>query len=107
LKGGNRMTHEKIIVHIDDEDLIELAPVYLAKQRAEMAVLRDAVAKRDFGALLSFGHKIKGSGGGFGFDRISEIGSNLESAAQLQDMPAIEREIAALQNYLDHVEIAG
>jgi len=101
------MTNEKIIIHIDDEDLLELSPVYLANRRNELAVLRDAVAQRDFATLLSLGHKMKGSGGGFGFDRITEIGGNLESSAKAQDAPAIEREIAALRDYLDRVEIAG
>lgn len=101
------MTNEKIIVHIDDEDILELAPGYLASRRNELAVLRDAVATQDFDTLRNLAHKMKGSGGGFGFDRISEIGGNLESSAKAQDAPAIEREIAALQDYLNRVEIAG
>lgn len=101
------MTTEKITVHIDDEDVLELAPGYLASRRNELAVLREAAAKRDFDILRGLGHKMKGSGGGFGFDRISEIGGNLESGAKAQDMASVEREIAALQDYLDRVEIAG
>ena len=101
------MTNEKIIVHIDDEDVLELAPGYLKNRRKELAVLRDAAAQGDFETLRGLGHKMKGSGGGFGFDRITELGGNLESFAKAQDMAAVEREIAALQNYLDRVEIVG
>lgn len=101
------MTTEKIIVHIDDEDVLELAPGYLANRRNELAVLRDAAAQGDFETLRGLGHKLKGSGGGFGFDRISEIGGNLESSAKAQDVAAVEREIAALRDYLERVEVAG
>lgn len=99
------MTNEKIIIHIDDEDVFELIPVYLAGRRNELGVLRDAVAKKDFETLRGLGHKMKGSGGGFGLDRISEIGGNLESSAKAQDLSAIEQEIADLRDYLDRVEV--
>ncbi len=101
------MTHEKIIVHIDDEDVLDLAPSYLANRCKELAVLRNAVAKGDFETLRGLGHKMKGSGGGYGFDRITEIGGNLESSAKAQDVPAIERTLADLHDYLNRVEITG
>lgn len=101
------MAHEKIIIHIDDEDVLELAPGYLAKRRDELDMLRGAAAKGDFETLRSLGHQMKGSGGGFGFGRITEIGGNLEASAKAQDAQAIEREIADLRDYLDRVEIIG
>jgi HPt (histidine-containing phosphotransfer) domain-containing protein len=101
------MTNEKIIVHIDDEDVLELIPDYLEGRHNELGVLRDAVAQKDFETLRGLGHKMKGSGGSFGFDRITEIGGNLESSAKEQDMPAIEQGIADLQDYLNRVEVVG
>jgi HPt (histidine-containing phosphotransfer) domain-containing protein len=101
------MTNEKIIIHIDDEDVLELIPVYLAGRRDELGVLQGAAAQKDFETLRGLGHKMKGSGGGFGLDRISEIGGNLESSAKAQDLSAIEQEIADLRDYLDRVEVAG
>lgn len=100
------MTIEKIIVHIDDEDILELAPGYLVNRGKDLAVLRDAFAKGDFETLYNLGHKMKGSGGGYGFERITEIGGNLESAAKVQDALSAERIIAELQDYLNRVEIA-
>lgn len=101
------MTNEKIIVRIDDEDMLEIIPDYLESRRDELAVLQDAVAQQDFATLCGIGHKLKGSGGSFGFDRISEIGSHLESSAKAQDLQAIEQEIAKLRDYLDRVEVVG
>jgi HPt (histidine-containing phosphotransfer) domain-containing protein len=101
------MANEKIIVQIDDEDILELIPDYLINRRNELEVLQNAIAQNDFASLCSYGHKLKGSGGGYGFDRISEIGSNLESSAKAQNLPAIEQEVAELRDYLDRVEVVG
>lgn len=101
------MTHEKIIILIDDEDVLELIPDYLLSCRNELDVLRDAAAQKDFEILRGLGHKMKGSGGGYGFDRITEIGGNLESSAKAQDLSAIELGIAELRDYLDRVEVVG
>ena len=101
------MTHEKIIIAIDDECILELIPDYLADRRNEVKVLLDAVMQKDFETLQSLGHKMKGSGGGYGFDPITVIGGKLEAAAKAQDLPAIEQEIADLRDYLERVEVVG
>jgi HPt (histidine-containing phosphotransfer) domain-containing protein len=101
------MTNEKIIIHIAVAEILQLIPIYLAKRREELGVLQDAVVKNDFEILQDLGHKMKGSGGSFGLDRISEIGGNMESSAKAQDLPAIEQEIAELMDYLDRVEVVG
>ena len=101
------MTHEKIIISIDDEYILELIPDYLADRRDEVKVLLDAVTQKDFETLQSLGHQMKGSGGGYGLDPITVIGGQLESAARAQDLPAIEQEIADLRDYLERVEVVG
>ncbi|MEI6414536.1 MAG: Hpt domain-containing protein [Pseudomonadota bacterium] len=97
--------NEKIIITIDDEDVFELIPYYLENRRNELGVLRDAIAQKNFEILRGFGHNMKGSGGGYGLDRISEIGGKLESDAMAQDLSAIEQGITDLGDYLDRVEV--
>ena len=101
------MTNEKIIISIDDEYILELTPVYLADCRNEVNVMLDAATQKDFETLQSLGHQMKGSGGGYGFDHITVIGGQLESAAKAQDLPAIEQKIADLRDYLERVEVVG
>jgi hypothetical protein len=48
---------------------------------------------------------MKGSGGGYGFDEISEIGRALEDAAKQSQAGKIREEIQRLRHYLDHVEV--
>ena len=97
----------KIIITIDDEDILELIPTYLEGRREELSVLRNAAEQKDFSSVRDIGHKLRGSGGGFGFDRISEIGCDLEASAKALDFPAIIQHIAQLQDYLERVEVVG
>ncbi len=97
----------KIIITIDDEDILELIPTYLEGRREEVDILRDAAERKDFISVRDIGHKLRGSGGGFGFDRISEIGQDLEASAKAQDLPSVIQNIALLQDYLERVEVVG
>jgi len=101
------MAHEKIIITIDDDYILELIPDYLTGRRDEVKVLLDAATQKDFATLQSLGHQMKGTGGGYGFDHITVIGGQLESGAKAQDLPAIEQEIADLRDYLERVEVVG
>jgi PAS domain S-box-containing protein len=103
----HKMTDIKIIAHIDDEDVLELIPGYLAYCRNELDVLQNALVQKDFETLCDLSHKLKGSGGGYGLDRISDIGDKLESSAKAQDLSAIESGVADLRDYLERVEVVG
>jgi two-component system, sensor histidine kinase and response regulator len=77
-----------------------LAPAYLDQRRQDVRTIRSALEKSDFGAIRNVGHKLSGTGGGYGFPRISEIGAALETAAGLQDASAIRAQVDALSAYL-------
>lgn len=55
--------------------------------------------------LQRLGHRLKGEGGGYGFDDISAIGARMEEAAKEADVPKISVEVEALAVYLDRVEV--
>lgn len=99
------MASDKISVKIDDEDLLDIVEPYLQKRRNDISTLRAALIQGDHETIRSLGHKMKGSGGGYGLDRISEIGKTLEEAAKLQDTATMDKTIAALQDFLERVEI--
>jgi len=98
--------HE-IITAVHDNDILELIPGYLLRRRQEMDVLRNAIAEKNFSLLRSLGHKMKGTGGSYGLDRIFEIGSKIENYAKSQDLLAVEQEVDHLADYLDRVKIVG
>lgn len=77
-----------------------LIPEYMNQRRQDVLAIRSALEKSDFDAIRHLGHKMSGSGGGYGFPRISEIGAALYTAAESKDAAAIRTQVDALSAYL-------
>ena len=90
---------ERITVHID-RDFEDIVPRFLANRRKDLATLRHALADEDFSTIRMLGHRMKGDGGGYGFDRITEIGGALELAAVQKNHAAAEQHITQLDDFL-------
>jgi HPt (histidine-containing phosphotransfer) domain-containing protein len=95
---------EKLLIRVDP-DLSDLMPGFLANKRADVGKILAAAAAADYAALRGIGHKIKGEGGSYGFDRISEIGAEVERAAIDQNLEEIRRCGENLTIYLESVVI--
>ncbi len=93
----------RIVVKIDP-DIEDLIPGFLANRRRDVESLKSLVAKQDYAAVRVIGHSMKGAGGGYGFDLITEIGDAIESAALRVDGDAIMAATAELADYLARVE---
>jgi len=88
-----------------DEDLLELIPGYLENRRHDIREINNALVQDDFETIRSLGHKMKGSGGGYGFDAISDIGRALENAAKDRRAQEIRDQLERLQYFLDNLEL--
>ncbi len=97
-------SHTTIPVEIS-RDLEDIAPTFLENRRKDLRTLRVAVGAQDFATLQTLGHRMKGDGGGYGFDDISEIGARLEIAAKQEDRPAAEHCVAELEDFLNRVTV--
>ena len=75
------MTSEKIIVQVD-EDLEGLIPGFLKNRGQDVEKLRAELEQSNFVNVSSIGHSIKGVGGGYGFDLMSELGAKIEIAGK-------------------------
>lgn len=95
---------EKIIIQVD-EDLSGLIPAYLKNQRAAVEKMRTALDARDYETIRVTGHGMKGTGAGYGFEEISEIGSQLERAAKGKDAKGVPPLILRLADYLARIEV--
>ena len=93
-----------IVVHVD-ADLHELIPGYLANRQADIQVMREALAQGDYETIRILGHSMKGSGGGYGFDAITEIGGSIEHAARDREPDTIRRWVGELRAYLERVQV--
>ena len=89
-----------------DPSLAGLVPGFLANRRRDVAAINAALGAADYENVRMLGHNMKGSGAGYGFDRITEIGASLEQAAARRAPEEIRERTAELVRYLDglHVE---
>ncbi len=86
--------------------LAEQTPAYLANCRQNVIALREALDRSDFEAMAILGHNLRGSGGGFGFQAITDFGAGLEQAASDADQDEARKLLSALSSYLDSLEPA-
>jgi len=94
----------KVTVYIDP-DLAEIIPGFLENRRRDVQSLQKALQQNDLKTIRVLGHRMKGDGGGYGFERISAIGEALEQAAVRQDRQAIEHRTSELDDYLTHLDV--
>jgi HPt (histidine-containing phosphotransfer) domain-containing protein len=94
----------RVIVEVDP-DLADLIPDFLDRKRADLVTMQHALDSSDFTTIAALGHKIKGEGGSFGFDAITEIGAELEQTAKTGDRESARSLVSDLSEYLAKVEI--
>jgi HPt (histidine-containing phosphotransfer) domain-containing protein len=80
-------------------ELFHLLPGFLARREGEVSELSELLRLRQFEGIRSVGHKLKGSGLGYGFQIITDLGRDLEQAAQDQDIEEIQLSIAKLKTF--------
>ncbi|MCE5281438.1 MAG: Hpt domain-containing protein [Deltaproteobacteria bacterium] len=95
---------EKIVVKIDP-DLAELIPGYLENRTQDILQILEALERADFETIRTLGHGMKGSGGGYGFAPITEIGKVIETAAKEGKAGEIREGVESLRSYLEKVEV--
>ncbi|MBI3950534.1 MAG: response regulator [Acidobacteria bacterium] len=102
--NGLQPPEEKIIVEVD-ADLQKLLPRFLEGRRKDIETILTALEQEDYRTIEILGHTLRGSGGSYGIDAISDIGQALERAARAKQREDIRKCVAELSHYLDHVEI--
>jgi HPt (histidine-containing phosphotransfer) domain-containing protein len=102
--GPNRNAEDAIPVNID-QDLEEIVPGFLENRRRDVQTLKTALQENNLAEIRTIGHRMKGDGGGYGFDAISMMGDALEQAAARGDRDAIRRQTAELIDYLARVTV--
>ena len=87
------------------QDLSDLIPVFLENRKKELQQLRVAVIQNDFEQLRQIGHRMKGVGVPYGFDRVSEIGKHIQDAGTDQDRQAAENHLAQYSDFLANLRV--
>jgi len=95
----------RIVTQVDP-DIADMIPGYLANLKRDLAAIHQALEANDLTTILTLAHRLKGSGGGYGFKVLSEIGDLMETAAREGRTGDIQIQVTRLADYLDRVEIA-
>lgn len=99
------MTEPPEIVHVDSS-FEPLIPRFMANRKKELITMRQALAGNDFETVRSVAHGMKGVGGSYGFDRITELAAAIEQAAKSADAATITQQLHTLEGYLNTIRIA-
>ncbi|MEO0293185.1 MAG: Hpt domain-containing protein [candidate division WOR-3 bacterium] len=95
---------EKIIIKVDPE-IKDLIPGFLQNRQRDINNIESLLKEENFEEIERIGHSMKGSGGGYGFTGISEIGRFIEMAAKEKDIQKIKKGIEDLKDYLNRIEL--
>jgi len=88
-----------------DRDLEFLIPQFLENREEDIQNLEKLLKQAEYDQIRIIGHSLKGSGGGYGFDYLTEVGSEIEKEAELKNKKKIKVLINELKDYLNNIEI--
>ena len=95
---------EAITVEVNSE-LQSIVPEFLENRKKDCLLIISLLEGNSFSEIRSLGHRMKGAGGSFGFDDISEIGEAIERAALAADKETISSSVLQLSIYLERVVV--
>ena len=85
--------------------IVDRSPLFLQNCRQNLVTMLDALDRGDFETVGFLGHGMRGAGGMFGFQAITDIGAALEQAAESADIDATRKWMVELSGYLDRTEV--
>jgi len=98
---------DDIIMVSVDPDLAALIPDFLQSIRDQIPQLSELLRDNNYVDIQKIGHSLKGVGGGYGFQRITDLGAQIEQSARNSQHDGIEIGIVDLQDYLARVQVVN
>lgn len=93
-------------VRVEVDSVLEpIVPDFLNNRKKDCELIHQMLEKGAFDEIRVIGHRMKGAGGSYGFDDISEIGEIVEEASQKADHETIRAAVQRLANYLERVVV--
>jgi HPt (histidine-containing phosphotransfer) domain-containing protein len=99
------VTAEEPYTVILARDFEELVPGFVENRHRELEELRDALAAGRYEQLGHIGHRMRGIGTSYGFDRVSALGGELEERAAASDREGLAALIAGYADYLARLKV--
>jgi len=83
-------------VYENDPDMLEIVREFAAELPARANELEGTLSAGDMKTLKTLAHQLKGAGGGYGFDAITQTAASLEHALKEGTTEAVIKERCAL-----------
>jgi CheY-like chemotaxis protein len=83
----------------------ELIPGYIHNRYIDMERISGYLKDGDYESIGMIGHKMKGSGAGYGLAAVSRIGKTIAKAAETEQASVISSAVAELKYYLSQLQI--
>ncbi len=91
----------------DEDDFRELLEDFFTSANQRRTVLQESFASGQIGTIRVHAHQLKGAGGGYGFERLSDIASELEEACKRPEpnLNEVCRRLDKVVDYLSRIRI--
>lgn len=99
------MTQQENDIVVVDPELSDLIPMFMQNRAKEIPELERMASTRDFHALASYGHQLKGTALNYGFQRLGALGLALEQAGKANDDSQIDRLVTEVREHLSRVKV--
>lgn len=103
--AGDMAVERAPIEVVIDPDLEDIVPGYLKNRRQDIRDLGSALERNDYETVRVTAHRMTGSGAGYGFDAITDMGRELTVAGRAGDAVGVRAVMAQLADYLDRLHI--
>ncbi len=94
----------KVAVVID-KDLEDLVPGFLENRETDIAKIQQALDVGDFEKIGRIAHDMKGMGGGYGFQEITDLGITMGEVSQQKDQERLQVLLDKYEYYLDNLVV--
>tara|TARA_B100000683_G_C12130294_1_gene407355 strand:+ start:307 stop:585 length:279 start_codon:yes stop_codon:yes gene_type:complete len=84
----------------DDEEWAEMQEIYINHTSKELDKIKNQLNLASLDSIRTFGHNIKGSGGMYGFNEVTELGLLIETAAKEGNLDSIKSNLELLEDFL-------
>jgi HPt (histidine-containing phosphotransfer) domain-containing protein len=101
VRVGGRFQHCALV----DRSIHDLVPAFLNNRKREVETLRHALVMGDFDLVRHVGHRMRGVGGSYGFEYITQLGRRLEHCGRERDADLLGELLAEYADYLATVRI--
>ena len=84
----------------DDEEWAEMQEIYINHTSKDLDKIKNQLNLASLDSIRTFGHNIKGSGGMYGFNEVTELGLLIETAAKEGNLDSIKSNLELLEDFL-------